>query len=157
MKITLIAVGKTDDKNVQQILEVYQKRLKHYVPFQITIIPNLKNTKNMSVQQQQIKEGELILKQLSPSDCLFLLDEKGKMFSSIEFSDFLQKKMNSGIKNLVLAIGGAFGFSKDVYQKALGKIALSKMTFSHQMVRIFIAEQIYRGFTILKNEPYHNE
>ncbi len=157
MKITLLAIGKTDSSQLQELLDVYQKRLKHYIPFEVVLLPTLKNTKNMSVSQQKIKEGEMILKYLSPNDTLFLLDEKGKMFTSVKFSEFLQKKMNAGIKNLVIVIGGAFGFSEAVYQKSIGKISLSKMTFSHQMVRIFIAEQIYRAFTILKNEPYHNE
>ncbi len=157
MKITLLAIGKTDSSQLQELLKMYQNRLKHYVPFDIVVLPTLKNTKNMSVPQQKLKEGEMILNYLSPTDVLFLLDEKGKMFTSVEFSNFLQKKMNAGIKNLVIAIGGAFGFSEPVYQKATGKISLSKMTFSHQMVRVFIIEQIYRAFTILRNEPYHNE
>ncbi len=120
MKITLLAIGKTDSSQLQELLKVYQNRLKHYVPFEIVILPTLKNTKNMSVPQQKLKEGEMILNHLSPTDVLFLLDEKGKMFSSVEFSNFLQKKMNAGIKNLVIAIGGAFGFSEPVYQKAMG-------------------------------------
>ena len=157
MKIKLLAIGKTDDKNLQSLIDNYQNRLKHYINFQLEIIPDIKNVKNLSEQQQKEKEGELILKKLSPTDQLILLDEKGKEFRSIDFSKFLQKKMNSGIKQLIIVIGGPYGFSEEVYKKSQGKISLSKMTFSHQMIRLFIVEQIYRGFTILKNEPYHHE
>lgn len=157
MKIKLLAIGKTDDKNLQTLIETYQNRLKHYINFQLEVIPDIKNVKNLSQQQQKEKEGELILKKLAPTDQLVLLDEKGKEFRSIEFSSFLQKKMNSGIKQLVFVIGGPYGFSETVYKKAQGKISLSKMTFSHQMIRLFVVEQIYRAFTILKNEPYHHE
>mgnify|MGYP000751755427 FL=1 len=117
----------------------------------------IKNVKNLSQLQQKEKEGELILSKLQNTDQLILLDEKGKEFRSLDFANFLQKKMNSGIKQLVLVIGGPYGFSETVYKKAMGKISLSKMTFSHQMIRLFIVEQLYRGFTILKNEPYHHE
>jgi len=157
MKIKLLAIGKTDDKNLQNLIETYQNRLKHYIKFEIVIIQDIKNVKNLSENQQKEKEGELILKQLQPTDQLVLLDEKGKEFRSVEFAKFLQKKMNSGIKQLVLVIGGPYGFSDTVYKKSNGKIALSKMTFSHQMIRLFVVEQLYRGFTILKNEPYHHE
>ncbi len=157
MKIKLLAIGKTDNKNLQALIETYQSRLKHYINFQLEVIPDIKNVKNLSQQQQKEKEGELILKKLIPTDQLLLLDEKGKEFRSIEFSSFLQKKMNSGIKQLVLVIGGPYGFSDVVYKKSQGKISLSKMTFSHQMIRLFVVEQIYRAFTILKNEPYHHE
>ena len=157
MKIKLLAIGKTDDKNLQALIGTYQNRLKHYINFQLEVIPDIKNAKNLSQQQQKEKEGELILKKLGSTDQLLLLDEKGKEFRSIEFSSFLQKKMNSGIKQLVLVIGGPYGFSDAVYKKSQGKISLSKMTFSHQMIRLFVVEQIYRAFTILKNEPYHHE
>ncbi|MCF6279309.1 MAG: 23S rRNA (pseudouridine(1915)-N(3))-methyltransferase RlmH [Flavobacteriaceae bacterium] len=157
MKIKLLAIGKTDNKNLQRLIETYQNRLKHYIKFEISIIPDIKNVKNLSENQQKEKEGELILKQLQPTDQLVLLDEKGNQFRSIEFAKFLQKKMNSGIKQLVLVIGGPYGFSDAVYKKSNGKISLSKMTFSHQMIRLFLVEQLYRGFTILKNEPYHHE
>jgi len=123
----------------------------------VEIIPDLKNTKSLSIQAQKEKEGEFILKKLHPSDDLLLLDERGKTFSSLEFSDFLQKKMNSGLKQLIIVIGGPYGFSEAVYARANGKISLSKMTFSHQMIRPFFAEQLYRAFTILSNEPYHHE
>ncbi|MBO0329578.1 23S rRNA (pseudouridine(1915)-N(3))-methyltransferase RlmH [[Muricauda] lutisoli] len=157
MQITLIAIGKTDKSELEELITVYKKRLKHYIKFQLEVIPDIKNRKNLSETQQKEKEGELILAQLQPTDTLILLDEKGKQYTSVEFARFLQKKMNSGIKNLVLVIGGPYGFSDDVYAKSSGKISLSKMTFSHQMVRLFIVEQIYRGFTILRNEPYHHQ
>jgi 23S rRNA (pseudouridine1915-N3)-methyltransferase len=157
MKIKLLAIGKTDDKHLNELIAVYQKRLQYYVPFELEIIPDLKNSKNLSQYKQKQKEGELILSKLSTFDQLILLDEKGKEFRSLEFANYLQKKMNSGIKQLVFVIGGPYGFSKDVYQKSMGKVSLSKMTFSHQMIRLFVVEQIYRGFTILRNEPYHHE
>ncbi|CAM1349845.1 23S rRNA (pseudouridine(1915)-N(3))-methyltransferase RlmH [Tenacibaculum crassostreae] len=157
MKIKLLAIGKTDDKNLIQLINNYENRLKHYVKFELEVIPDIKNVKNLSESQQKEKEGELILSKLQPTDQLILLDDKGKQHTSIEFSQYLQKKMNSGIKQLVLVIGGPYGFSETVYQKSQGKLSLSKMTFSHQMIRLFIVEQIYRGFTILRNEPYHHE
>ena len=157
MKIKLLAIGKTDDKNLQTLIEAYQKRLKHYINFELEIIPDIKNVKNLSTSQQKEKEGNLILKKLSATDNLILLDEKGTEFRSIDFSNYLQKKMNSGIKQLVFVIGGPYGFSDEVYKKSVGKISFSKMTFSHQMIRLFVVEQIYRAFTILKNEPYHHE
>ena len=156
MTIKLIAIGKTDSVSLQDLIKVYENRLKHYVRFELDIIPDIKNVKNLSETQQKEKEGELILKKLNPTDVLILLDESGKQFSSVEFSAYLQKKMNAGIKQLVLVIGGPYGFSDDIYTKAQAKISLSKMTFSHQMVRLFIVEQLYRAFTILKNEPYHH-
>lgn len=157
MKIRLLAIGKTDDKNLQQLIASYEGRLKHYVKFKLDIIPDLKNVKNLSEKEQKEKEGIQILKQLNPTDQLILLDEKGIMNTSLEFSKFMQKKMNSGIKQIVMVIGGPYGFSDDVYKKAQGKISFSKMTFSHQMIRLFVVEQIYRAFTILRNEPYHHE
>lgn len=157
MKIKLLAIGKTDDKNLQVLIATYEKRLKHYIKFESEFIPDIKKVKNLSQKEQKEKEGDLILKKAFPTDQIILLDEKGKEFSSMEFSKFLQKKMNSGIKQIVLVIGGPYGFSDKVYQKASGKVSLSKMTFSHQMIRLFVVEQIYRAFTILKNEPYHHE
>ncbi len=157
MKIKLLTIGKTDDKNLQILINIYQNRLKHYINFELEIIPDLKNVKNLSESEQKEKEGELILKKLTPTDALILLDEKGKEFRSVDFSKYLQKKMNSGIKQLVVVIGGPYGFSETIYKKSAGKISLSKMTFSHQMIRLFVVEQIYRAFTILKNEPYHHE
>jgi 23S rRNA (pseudouridine1915-N3)-methyltransferase len=157
MNIKLIAIGKTDDKNLQSLIEDYQKRLSFYIKFELEVIPDIKNVKNLSETQQKEKEGELILSKLTPTDLLLLLDENGKSFSSMSFSEELQKKMNSGIKTLVFVIGGPYGFSDAVYAKSNGKIALSQMTFSHQMVRLFFIEQLYRGFTILRNEPYHHQ
>lgn len=156
MNIKLIAIGKTDNKNLQALIDEYTKRLGFYIKFDLDIIPDIKNVKNLSESEQKMKEGQLILSKLAPTDQLILLDENGKEFNSVGFSDFLQKKMNSGIKTLVFVIGGPYGFSEEVYQKAQGKVALSQMTFSHQMVRLFVIEQIYRGFTILNNEPYHH-
>ncbi|OGS74904.1 MAG: 23S rRNA (pseudouridine(1915)-N(3))-methyltransferase RlmH [Flavobacteria bacterium RIFCSPLOWO2_12_FULL_31_7] len=156
MNIKLIAIGKTDNKNLQALIDEYTKRLGFYIKFDLDIIPDIKNVKNLSESEQKVKEGQLILSKLTPTDQLILLDENGKEFNSVGFSDFLQKKMNSGIKTLVFVIGGPYGFSEEVYQKAQGKVALSQMTFSHQMVRLFVIEQIYRGFTILNNEPYHH-
>ena len=157
MKIKLLAIGKTDDINLQSLIETYQNRLKHYISFDLEIIPDIKNVKSLSEGQQKEKEGELILKKLIQTDVLILLDEKGTTYTSVDFSKYLQKKMNSGIKQLVLVIGGPYGFSEEIYKKASGKISLSKMTFSHQMIRLFVVEQLYRAFTILKNEPYHHE
>ena len=157
MNIKVLAIGKTDNKNLQALIEEYSKRLGFYIKFDLDIIPDIKNAKNLSESEQKIKEGQLILNKLSPTDYLILLDENGKEFSSIGFSEFLQKKMNSGLKTIVFVIGGPYGFSEEVYQKAEGKVSLSQMTFSHQMIRLFVIEQIYRGFTILNNEPYHHQ
>lgn len=157
MNIRLIAIGKTDNKSLQTLIDDYIKRLSFYVKFDLEIIPDIKNAKNLSEAQQKEKEGELILSKISATDQLILLDENGKTFNSVAFSDYLQKKMNAGIKTLVFVIGGPYGFSDLVYQKSQGKVSLSEMTFSHQMVRLFVIEQIYRGFTILRNEPYHHQ
>ncbi len=157
MKIKLLTIGKTDDKNLAQLIAGYQKRLNHYIKFEIEVINDIKNAKNVSENQQKEKEGALILKRILPTDQLILLDEQGEGFRSVAFSRFLQKKMNSGIKQLVFVIGGPYGFSEAVYQKAHAKVSLSKMTFSHQMIRLLIVEQLYRAYTILRNEPYHHE
>ena len=156
MKIKLLAIGKTDSKDLQPVIEEYSKRLSFYVSFNFEIIPDIKNAKNLSTKQQKIAEGNELLKRIEKSDTIIILDEKGKTFSSVDFSVFLQKKMNSGLKNLIFIIGGPYGFSEEIYQRANAKISLSTMTFSHQMVRLFFIEQLYRGFTILKNEPYHH-
>jgi 23S rRNA (pseudouridine1915-N3)-methyltransferase len=156
MEIKLIGIGKTDKTELDQLIKSYQNRLMHYVRFSFEIIPDLKNSKNLSKRLQKEEEGKLILSKISNSDRLILLDENGQEMNSVGFSNFLQKQMNSGLKRLVLVIGGPYGFSEDVYKKASSKLALSKMTFSHQMVRLFIIEQLYRSFTILKNEPYHH-
>lgn len=157
MKIKLLTIGKTDDKNLQLLIQKYEKRLKHYIKFELQIIPDLKNVKNLSEAEQKEREGELILAKLAATDQLILLDDKGESYNSIGFSKFMQKKMNSGIKQLVLVIGGPYGFSEVIYKKAQGKLSFSKMTFSHQMIRLFAVEQIYRAYTILRNEPYHHE
>lgn len=157
MNIKLVAIGKTDSKELQALVDEYRKRLTFYVRFDLEILPDIKNAKNLSEAQQKEKEGELILSKLSPTDQLILLDENGKSYSSVGFAQELQKKMNQGIKTLVLVIGGPYGFSQEVYARANGKISLSAMTFSHQMVRLFIVEQLYRAFTILRGEPYHHQ
>ncbi|WP_425237445.1 23S rRNA (pseudouridine(1915)-N(3))-methyltransferase RlmH [Ulvibacterium sp.] len=156
MKIKMLVVGKTDSKPLFQLISDYETRLKHYIKFELDIVADVKNAQKLSESQQKDKEGEAILKKLSSTDVLILLDEKGKAYTSVEFSEFLQKKMNSGIKQLVFTVGGPYGFSDALYQRAQGSISLSKMTFSHQMVRLFFVEQIYRAFTILRNEPYHH-
>ena len=156
MKIKLIVVGKTDQQALRSLIEEYLKRLKRYVPFEMEIIADLKNRKNLSQDEQKNKEGGLILSKIKSAEALYLLDEKGTEYSSIQFSNFIQKKMLSGIKTLVFVIGGPYGFSKEVHQQAIGKISFSQMTFSHQMFRLFVVEQVYRAFTILKNEPYHH-
>ncbi|MGB5386337.1 MAG: 23S rRNA (pseudouridine(1915)-N(3))-methyltransferase RlmH [Eudoraea sp.] len=157
MRIKLLAIGKTDSGELQKLIDVYLKRLKHYVKFELAVLPDIKNTKNLSVSDQMDKEAELILKHLDSTDTFFLLDENGKEYTSEGFANQLQKQMNSGIKEWVLVIGGPYGFSDSIKQKANGQLSLSKMTFSHQMVRLFIVEQIYRAFTILRNEPYHHK
>ena len=156
MNIKLLAIGKTDDKELNQLIDNYIKRLSHYIKFDFEIIPDLKNAKNLSEAQQKEKEGELILGKLTTADVLIVLDENGKQYDSVGFSEVLQKYMNSGIKRLVFVIGGPYGFSPQVYQRAQAKLSLSKMTFSHQMIRLFFIEQLYRGYTILRNEPYHH-
>ena len=157
MKIELLVIGKTDSKIMKEGFEIYEKRLVHYIPFKMNIIPDIKNVKNMSVEQQKEKEGVEILKRMENSDVVVLLDENGKEFSSAGFSDFIQKKTITGIKKLIFVIGGPYGFSQDVYQRSNSKLSLSKMTYSHQMVRMIFAEQLYRGMTIIKGEPYHHE
>lgn len=156
MQIQLLAIGKTDNKQLIELIETYSKRLAHYVKFNLEIIPDIKNSKNLSEAQQKQKEGDLILAKVSNTDVLILLDENGKQYDSVAFSNYLQKHMNSGIKQLVFVIGGPYGFSDTLYKRCNGKLSLSKMTFSHQMVRLFFIEQLYRGFTILRNEPYHH-
>ncbi|MCO4292094.1 23S rRNA (pseudouridine(1915)-N(3))-methyltransferase RlmH [Solitalea sp. MAHUQ-68] len=157
MKITLIQLGKTEDNYIIDGVEKYEKRLKHYVNFSTITIPALKNTKNLTAEEQKKKEADLIFKQLTNTDFVILLDEKGKEFSSVQFADHINKQMNRAVQNLVFIIGGPYGFDTKVYERANEKISLSKMTFSHQMVRLFFVEQIYRAFTILKGEPYHHE
>ena len=157
MNVELIVVGKTDSKEVAALVEEYEGRIGFYTRFGITIIPDVKNTRSMSEQQQKKSEGEAILKLLQPSDYVTLLDERGMQPTSEEFADWMQKRMASGCKRLVFIIGGPYGFSEEVYGRAAGKIALSKMTFSHQIVRAIFTEQLYRAFTIINNEPYHHK
>jgi len=157
VNIKLIAVGKTDNPALQQLINTYEKRLSYYINFDLQLLPDIKNNKSLSEEQQKIKEGELILSYVEPSHHLILLDERGKEYTSIAFADELQKKMNTGIKQLTFVIGGPYGFSQAVYQRANSKLSLSKLTFSHQMIRLFFVEQLYRAFTILRNEPYHHQ
>ncbi len=157
MNIELLVVGKTDSSLIEEIVVTYAKRINHYCKFSITTLSDVKNTKNLSVNQQRTAEGEMILKQLQDSDFVTLLDERGTEYRSVDFAYWLQKRMNSGVRRLVIIIGGPYGFSEAVYARANSKVSLSKMTFSHQIVRAIFAEQIYRAFTILKNEPYHHE
>jgi 23S rRNA (pseudouridine1915-N3)-methyltransferase len=157
MKLTLLVVGKTDDRYIKEGMERYAKRLKHYVDFNFEIIPDIKKAKNTTVDLQKIKEGEQILSKWAPAKEFHLFDEKGKPYTSREFAGFLNKKMVSGLKELVFVVGGPFGFSDEVYQKAGSKISLSRMTFSHQLARLLCMEQLYRAFTILKGEPYHHD
>ncbi len=156
MKITLLLVGKTTDSRLISLIEDYRKRLLHYAPFELVVLPDLKNTKSLSEEQIKTAEGEAILRFVTPSMDVVLLDEHGREFRSIEYAEWLQKKMGSG-KDLTLVIGGPYGFSEAVYQRADGKVSLSRMTFSHQMIRIMVIEQIYRAMTILRGEPYHHE
>ena len=157
MKITLLTVGKTDRDWVKQGLDIYVSRLKHYIPFNMVEIPELKNVSALSKDQIKTREGELILKNIRPTDDVILMDEHGKEYTSVEFAKVLQEKISYTGKDMVFVIGGAYGFSPEVYSRANSKISLSKMTFSHQMVRAIFAEQLYRAFTIMKGEPYHHE
>lgn len=157
MKISLIVIGKTDATYFVDAINEYKNRLVHYIPFEMDVIPDIKNVKNLREEQQKEKEGELILKMLQPGDYLVLLDEHGKSFTSMEFATYLERKMHVVSKRLVFVIGGPYGFSEAVYKAASEKISLSKMTFSHQMIRLIFVEQIYRAMTILNNEPYHHE
>ena len=157
MKITLLVIGKTDLNYLAEGISDYAKRLNHYINFEIEVIPDIKKSKNVGVEQQKQMEGELILARNFSGKELHLFDEKGKMFASREFAGFLEKKMASGLKELVLVIGGPYGFSQKVYEAANSKISLSAGTFSHQMVRLMCVEQIYRAFTIIKGEPYHHD
>lgn len=157
MKITLLTVGKTEDKYLLEGIDKYVKRLKHYIKFELKELPELKNTKNLSEEQQKSKEAELLQKNFSNTDFIILLDEKGSTYTSVQFADFLNKKMIAATQHIVFVIGGPYGFDQSVYQRANDKISLSKMTFSHQMVRLFFTEQIYRALTILRGEPYHHE
>ena len=157
MKLTLLMVGQTNQKYLKEGVDLYAARLKHYIDFKLEVIPDIKKGKNMSFEQHKIKEGELILSKKSSYKEIHLFDENGKQMSSIEFAEFIQKKMASGLKELVFVVGGPYGFSDEVYQHASASVSLSRMTFSHQLARLLCVEQFYRAFTILKGEPYHHE
>lgn len=157
MKITLLTVGKTDKDWVRQGMDIYISRLKHYIPFSVVEIPELKNVSSLTKDQIKTREGELILKNVRPADDLILMDERGKQYTSVELAKVIQDKISYAGKDMVFVIGGAYGFSEAVYQRADSRISLSKMTFSHQMVRAIFVEQIYRAFTIMRGEPYHHE
>ena len=157
MTIELILIGKTDSKEIASLMELYVRRVNHYCRFAVTTLPDVRNTRSLTERQQRTAEGEAILRQLTEGDYVVLLDERGEEYRSVEFAWWLQKRLNSGMKRLVLVIGGPYGFSDEVYARADARISLSRMTFSHQIVRAIFAEQIYRAFTILHNEPYHHE
>lgn len=157
MKITLLVVGKTNEKYLIEAIDVFEKRIKHYINFEIIVVPELKNAKNMPIAQQKEKEAEAILKHLQANDEVVLLDEKGAQYTSVGFSEFLAQKMNAGIKRIVFVVGGPFGFAQSVYDRSNAQLSLSKMTFPHQIVRLFFVEQVYRAMTIVKGEGYHHE
>ncbi len=156
MKTALILVGKTNDTHLQAIINDYAERITHYMPFEIIVIPELKNTKSLSEEQQKVREGELIMKQLTAQDTVILLDERGKQYRSLDFAKWIEKQQLTA-RRLVFVIGGPYGFSPTIYDRANGKISLSAMTFSHQLVRTIFTEQLYRACTIIKGEPYHHE
>lgn len=157
MTTTLIVIGKTTDPRFTTIIDEYVNRVNHYIPFTIEVIPELKQTKNLSFDQQKEREAELLKKQLKPGDYLVLLDEHGRERKSTDFATWMQKKMAVGAKRLVFVVGGPYGFAQQIHQMANEEISLSLMTFSHQMIRMLFVEQIYRAMTILNNEPYHHE
>lgn len=157
MKITLLTIGKTEDKYLNEGIDIYLKRLKHYISFKILEIPELKNTKSLSQEQQKTREAELIFKNIQSTDHVILLDENGKEFTSRGFSVFLNKKMIGGLQHLVFIVGGPYGFSDELYSRSNDKLSLSQMTFSHQMIRLLFTEQLYRALSILKGEPYHHD
>lgn len=157
MRIVLLTVGKTDIPWVREGLETYVSRLKHYISFELRELPELKKVSSLTRDQIKRKEGEMILREIKPSDELVLLDERGMEYRSLEFSKFLEQRLATSSKDLVFVIGGAYGFCDEVYSRSDGKISLSRMTFSHQLVRTIFAEQLYRAFTIMKGEPYHHE
>lgn len=157
MKVCLLVIGKTDTSYIREGIAEYEKRLTRYIPYEMKVLPDVKNAKNLTESLQKEREGEMLLEQFQPGDFVVLLDERGRQYSSMEFSQFLAQKMLGTVKRLVFVVGGPYGFSDGVYKRANDKISLSKMTFSHQMVRMIFAEQIYRAMTILKGEPYHHE
>ena len=157
MKIELAVIGKSSIGYLKQGIDEYIKRLKHYVPFEIKYIDDIKNTKNISEDQQKRTEGAKILSLLDKSDFVVLLDEHGKEYTSMQYSSYIQKRMLSGVKKVVFVIGGPYGFSQEVYDRANDKISFSKMTFNHEMIRLIFTEQLYRAYTIINHEPYHHE
>lgn len=157
MRITLLCIGKTDDVHLAAMIEKFQLRLKHYITFAVVIIPDLRNTKHLSIGQQKAKESALLMKHIASGDYVLLLDERGKAYRSMEFAGYLNKLLVGSTQHVVFVIGGPYGFDDPIYQRANGRISLSKMTFSHQLVRLFFVEQLYRAFSILKGEPYHHE
>lgn len=157
MKIVLIVVGKTAQPYLIEGIDEYVSRIKRYMPFELYVIPELKNTRNLTTEQQKNREGDAILKALQPGDYIVLLDEHGKEYSSSQFASHIDHKQQTSVRRLVFVIGGPYGFSSEVYDRCQEKLSLSKMTFSHQMVRLFFTEQLYRAMTILNNEPYHHE
>jgi len=157
MKVRLLSVGKTDNEHLAQLIEEYRKRVNFYIPFEMTVVADLKNKKNISAEEQKTLEGNLLLKSLQPGDHVVLLDDKGKQYTSTEFARYIEKKSHTVPKRLVFIVGGPYGFSQEVYDAANEKLSLSKMTFTHQMVRVVFAEQLYRAMTILHHEPYHHE
>ena len=157
MKIKFILIGKTSFSFVETGINMYRDRLKRLADFELLLIPDIKNTKKMPPEQVKLKEGGLILKAISKSDFLVLLDERGKSVNSLNFASFIENKLNTGVKNLIFVVGGAYGFSPEIYKRANYKLSLSEMTFSHQIIRLFFMEQIYRAFTIINGLPYHNE
>ncbi len=156
MKIKLYLIGKTDKSGIQKPLENFTKRISRYIKYEQIVIPELKNTSAISCEEQKKKEGDMLLSKIKPNEYLILLDENGTLFTSVEFSEFIEKSMLQSVQTLSFVIGGPYGFSSEVYQRAKGKISLSPMTFSHQIIRLIFAEQLYRAFTIIKNEPYHH-
>jgi 23S rRNA (pseudouridine1915-N3)-methyltransferase len=157
MKITLLTVGKTEDAYLKDGIEKYLKRLKHYIKLEVNDLPELKNTKALSPEQQKSKEAEMLLKKITNTDYVVLLDENGAELTSQQFADYINKKNIGSVQNLVFIVGGPYGFDQSIYQRANDKLSLSRMTFSHQMVRLFFTEQLYRAFTIIKGEPYHHQ
>ncbi len=157
MQIELIVIGKTDSKEIESLVALYARRVNRYCKFGITVLPDVRNTRSLTVKQQRTAEGEALVRQFSEGDFVALLDERGEELRSVEFAFWLQKRLNSGTKRLVVVIGGPYGFSDEVYARAHARLSLSRMTFSHQIVRAIFAEQLYRAFTILRNEPYHHE
>lgn len=156
METSLMVIGKTTSKYIISGIDEYVARVKHYLPFELQVIPDIKGTRGMTPERQKEEEGKLILSRLTKGDALILLDERGKELTSVEFSEYMSKKMSSGLKRTVFAVGGPYGFSKDVYARADGMLSLSRMTFPHELVRLFFVEQLYRAMTILRGEPYHH-